>query len=302
MSTLHSQSTERRARARDGYPISGLAGVLVLGAAALIFWVAESDSPGLPLTALLSAAGLAIVAGILLSGLFMLQPNEAASLTLFGAYVGTDRAAGLRWANPLARKRRLSLRSRNLNTPTLKVNDKRGNPVEIGAVVVWRVRDTAQAVFDVEDFENYVKVQAEAALRHLASLYAYDEGEDLQPGEQTLRGGMDAVSVALQSELQARFQAAGVEVQDAKISHLAYASEIAQVMLRRQQAEAIISARHKIVQGAVGMVEAALHSLSERNVVQLDDERKAAMVSNLLVVLCADRETQPVVNTGTLYN
>jgi regulator of protease activity HflC (stomatin/prohibitin superfamily) len=256
----------------------------------------------LPLTALLSAAGLAIVAGILLSGLFMLQPNEAASLTLFGAYVGTDRAAGLRWANPLARKRRLSLRSRNLNTPTLKVNDKRGNPVEIGAVVVWRVRDTAQAVFDVEDFENYVKVQAEAALRHLASLYAYDEGEDLQPGEQTLRGGMDAVSVALQSELQARFQAAGVEVQDAKISHLAYASEIAQVMLRRQQAEAIISARHKIVQGAVGMVEAALHSLSERNVVQLDDERKAAMVSNLLVVLCADRETQPVVNTGTLYN
>ena len=159
--------------------------------------------------------------------------------------------------------------------PPLKVNDKRGNPVEIGAVVVWRVRDTAQAVFDVDDFETYVKVQAEAAIRHLASMYAYDDGEDLPAGEHTLRGGMDAVSLALRDELQARFDAAGVEVQDAKLSHLAYAPEIAQVMLRRQQAEAIVSARHKIVQGAVGMVEAALKGLSERNVVQLDDERKA---------------------------
>ena len=237
----------------------------------------------------------------MLVGLYMLQPNEAANLTLFGAYTGTDRSEGLRWANPLARKRRLSLRSRNLNVAPLKVNDLRGNPVEIGAVVVWRVRDTAQAAYDVDDFETYVKVQAEAAIRHLASSYAYDDGEDLPAGAHTLRGGMDAVSAALRDELQARFDAAGVEVQDAKLSHLAYAPEIAQVMLRRQQAEAIVSARHKIVQGAVGMVEAALQGLSERNVVQLDDERKASMVSNLLVVLCSDRETQPVVNAGTLY-
>ena len=208
---------------------------------------------------------------------------------------------GLRWANPLLVKRKLSLRARNLNAPTLKVNDKRGNPVEIGAVVVWRVRHTAQAVFDVDDFETYVKVQAEAAVRHLASMYAYDDGEDLAPGAQTLRGGIEAVAATLRDELQARFDAAGVEVLDAKLSHLAYAPEIAQVMLRRQQAEAIVRARHKIVQGAVGMVEAALKGLAERDLLQLDDERRAGMVSNLLVVLCSDHEAQPVINTGTLY-
>lgn len=246
---------------------------------------------------LLLTAGL-----VVLAGLYMLQPNESAILTLFGAYRGSDRHEGLRWANPLLVKRKLSLRSRNLNAPTLKVNDKRGNPVEISAAVVWRVRDTARAVFQVDDFEAYVRVQAEAALRHVASQYAYDEGEDLAPGETTLRAALDEVAAALCRELQARFEDAGVEVTDAKLTHLAYAPEIAQVMLRRQQAEAIISARAKIVHGAVSMVEAALKGLSERQIVVLDDERKAAMVSNLLVVLCSDRETQPIVNTGTLYS
>lgn len=244
---------------------------------------------------------LLIVTGVfMLAGLYMLQPNEAAILTLFGHYVGSDRSEGLRWANPFYVKRKMSLRARNLNAPTLKVNDKRGNPVEISAVVVWRVDDTAQAVFDVDDYEHYVKVQAEAAIRHLATQFAYDEGEDLAPGETTLRSGEAAIG-ALKRELQERFDAAGVIVEDAKLSHLAYAPEIAQVMLRRQQAEAIISARSKIVLGAVSMVEAALKGLSEREIVQLDDERKAAMVSNLLVVLCSDKDTQPIVNTGTLY-
>ena len=289
---------ERAAATRNGYPMAAL-GIALLLATPLIGLLAARGG-GLPMLALLP---FTLAGGVLtLLGLYMLQPNEAANLTLFGEYTGTDRGEGLRWANPLARKGRLSLRSRNLNVAPLKVNDQRGNPVEIGAVVVWRVRDTAQAAFDVDDYETYVSVQAEAAIRHLASLYAYDDGEDLPAGQPTLRGGMDAVSMALRDELQARFDAAGVEVQDAKLSHLAYAPEIAQVMLRRQQAEAIVSARHKIVQGAVGMVEAALQGLSERNVVHLDDERKASMVSNLLVVLCSDRETQPVVNTGTLYS
>jgi regulator of protease activity HflC (stomatin/prohibitin superfamily) len=235
-------------------------------------------------------------------GLYMLQPNEAAVLTFFGRYVGTDRSKGLRWANPLLVKRKLSLRARNFNAPTLKVNDQRGNPIEISAAVVWAVRDTAQALFEADDFERYVHVQAEAALRHLASRYPYDEGEHEGGAVVTLRGGMDEVSEALRTELEARFAKAGVQVMDARLTHLAYAPEIAQVMLRRQQAEAIISARHKIVQGAVSMVEAAIRGLSDREIVQLDDERKAAMVSNLLVVLCSDRDTQPVVNAGTLYN
>lgn len=245
---------------------------------------------------------LLVVAGVVtLVGLYMLQPNEAAILTLFGRYVGTDRSQGLRWTNPFYVKRKMSLRARNLNASTLKVNDKRGNPVEISAVVVWRVDDTAQAVFDVDDYETYVSIQAESAIRHIAAQFAYDEGEDLAPGETTLRAG-DAAASALRAELQARFAAAGVAVLEARLSHLAYAPEIAQVMLRRQQAEAIISARQKIVHGAVTMVESALHGLSERQIVELDDERKAAMVGNLLVVLCSDRETQPIVNAGTLYN
>ncbi|GGY34352.1 SPFH domain-containing protein [Pseudoduganella albidiflava] len=251
---------------------------------------------------LLPGIVLIVVGVFLAAGLYMLQPNETAILTLFGRYVGTDRSEGLRWAFPLYRKRKLTVRARNLNVATLKVNDKRGNPIEIGAAVVWRVRDTAQAVFEVDDFERYVSIQAEAALRHLASQYAYDEADDLAAGETTLRAGANEVALALRAELQARFEAAGVETVDAKLTHLAYAAEIAQVMLRRQQAEAIISARAKIVHGAVTMVDAALKALAERDIVELDPERKAAMVSNLLVVLCSDQNAQPIINAGTLYN
>jgi regulator of protease activity HflC (stomatin/prohibitin superfamily) len=283
--------TEKPFSSYSGY--LALTGVVLL--AILAFLMARGFQPLL--------AGLcALLAVFIAPGLYMLQPNESAILTLFGQYIGTDRNEGLRWAFPLYRKQRLSLRARNLNAPTLKVNDKRGNPVEISAAIVWRVQDTAQAVFDVDDFERYVAVQAEAAIRHLASRYAYDDGEDLAQGEMTLRSGMDEVSMALRAELQDRFRAAGVETVDAKLTHLAYAPEIAQVMLRRQQAEAIVSARSRIVHGAVSMVESALHALAEREIVELDAERKAAMVSNLLVVLCSDKETQPIVNTGTLYN
>jgi regulator of protease activity HflC (stomatin/prohibitin superfamily) len=289
---------EKAFSSTNGY-LAACAGIVFLLGAAYLFKTGVETPAGLPL---LGAVALGLAGLLCLTGLFMLQPNESAILTLFGKYIGTDRSEGLRWAFPLYVKRRLSLRARNFNAPTLKVNDKRGNPVEISAAVVWRVRDTAQAVFEVDDFERYVSIQAEAALRHLASQYAYDEGEDLPQGETTLRAGMDVVADALKTELQARFEAAGVEVLDAKLTHLAYAAEIAQVMLRRQQAEAIISARSKIVHGAVSMVEAALKGLSERGIVELDDERKAAMVSNLLVVLCSDKETQPIINTGTLYN
>lgn len=283
----------------NGYLAAG-AGIVLLLAAFYLFQRMAASPQGLYY--LIGSGALLLATALCLGGLYMLQPNESAILTLFGKYVGTDRSEGLRWAFPFYVKRRLSLRARNFNAPTLKVNDKRGNPVEISAAIVWRVRDTAQAVFEVDDFERYVAIQAEAALRHLASQYAYDEGEDLAAGETTLRAGMDVVADTLRGELQARFEAAGVEVLDAKLTHLAYAAEIAQVMLRRQQAEAIISARAKIVHGAVSMVETALNGLSERGIVQLDDERKAAMVSNLLVVLCSDKETQPIVNTGTLYN
>ena len=235
-------------------------------------------------------------------GFFMLQPNEAAVITLFGDYLGTERQPGLRWTLPWNIRKRVSVRARNQNIETLKVNDKRGNPVEIGAVVVWRVEDTAQALFDVEDFENFVRVQSESALRHVATRYNYDFGEDHEANEVTLRAGAEVVAETLREELQARVQLAGVKIVEAKLTHLAYAPEIAGAMLRRQQAEAVISARTKIVAGAVSMVEMALKSLSEKNVVELDDERRAAMVSNLMVVLCSDRDAQPVVNAGTLYN
>jgi len=241
-----------------------------------------------------------LLGALTLAGLYTLQPNEAAILQLFGAYRGTSRVAGLRAANPFYTRKKLSLRARNLNGEKLKVNDKRGNPIEIGAVIVWRVEDTAKARFEVDDVDLYVKLQSEAALRHVASLYAYDEADSQDAEEITLRGGLDDVAQALAAELSARFASAGVLVSDARLTHLAYAPEIAQVMLRRQQAEAVISARHKIVQGAVAMVESALTALSERNVVTLDDERKAAMVSNLLVVLCGDNEAQPIINAGTL--
>lgn len=232
-------------------------------------------------------------------GFFTLQPNEACVLILFGSYVGTVRKAGFHWTNPFNSKKKMSLRARNFNSDKLKVNDKRGNPVEIGSVVVWRVADTAQATFDVDHYETYVHIQSESAMRHLASEYAYDHGEE---DEVTLRGGGERVNQALQIELQERLAKAGVEVDEARITHLAYAPEIAQAMLRRQQAEAVIAARRMIVHGAVSMVEMALDELKSREVVDLDDERRAAMVSNLLVVLCAESEVTPVVNTGTLYH
>jgi hypothetical protein len=287
---------ERALQSASGY-LMILLGLLALAAGISLLVLRMATPPfGLVLMLALFAGGAAALAG-----LYMLQPNEAAILMLFGEYRGTDRSEGLRWANPFYGRRRISLRARNLNMPTLKVNDKRGNPVEISAAVVWRVRDTAQAVFEVDSYETFVKVQAETALRHLASLYNYDESEDTGVREITLRGGLEDVAGALRTELQARLADAGVEVLDAKLTHLAYAAEIAQVMLRRQQAEAIISARTKIVHGAVSMVETALKGLSEREIVVLDDERKAAMVSNLLVVLCSDKDTQPIVNAGTLY-
>jgi regulator of protease activity HflC (stomatin/prohibitin superfamily) len=234
-------------------------------------------------------------------GFFALQPNEARVMILFGAYRGTVRQSGFHWANPFMSRIPLSLRARNLNGDKLKVNDKRGNPIEIAAVVVWRVQDTAQAIFDVDNFENYVRVQSESAVRHLANAYPYDHGEDTEGGETTLRSSVDEVSAALQAELAARLSKAGVFVEEARLTHLAYAPEIASAMLRRQQAEAVIAARQKIVHGAVSMVDMALKELAAKSVVTLDDERKAAMVSNLLVVLCGESEVHPVVNAGTLY-
>jgi ribosome-associated translation inhibitor RaiA len=249
---------------------------------------------------LFAASGVLLLLAIVGScGFFTLQPNEAAVLILFGAYKGTVRDSGFFWTNPFIRIGKISLRARNLNGERLKVNDKRGNPIEIAAVVVWRVQDTAQACFDVDNYEHYVAVQSESAVRHLASGYAYDEGEQ---NEITLRGGSDDVSAALREELHQRLTKAGVHVEEARITHLAYAPEIAQAMLRRQQAEAIIAARQKIVHGAVSMVDMALKELADKHVVNLDEERKAAMVSNLLVVLCGEAEVHPVVNTGTLYN
>ncbi len=258
------------------------------------------------------AGVVVILAGVLvLAGLYMLQPNQNAVLTLFGRYVGTDRGNGLRWAAPFYRKTKVSMRAHNFVSDRIKVNDARGNPIEIAAAIVWRIRDAAQALFDVEDYEAYVRVQAETAIRHLASSYPYDEGIDVEvveaatpktTAELTLRSSMDQVTKSLIAELADRLDIAGISIDDAKLTHLAYAPEIAGVMLRRQQAEAIISARQKIVLGAVTMVEMALKGLSERHIIELDDERKAAMVSNLLVVLCSENDTQPVINTGTLYN
>lgn len=233
-----------------------------------------------------------------LAGLFTLNPNEGKVLQLFGQYAGTAREPGLRWANPFYTKRRVSLRVRNFESAHLKVNDREGNPIEIAAVIVWKVVDTAEALFEVDDYANYVKVQSEAAVRNLASNYAYDTHQE---HEMSLRGSTAEVAEHLKKEIQERLTKAGIMVVEARISHLAYAPEIAAAMLQRQQAGAIIAARQRIVEGAVGMVEMALEMLSKRSIVQLDDERKASMVSNLLVVLCGERAAQPVVNTGTIY-
>ena len=236
---------------------------------------------------------------VLSSGFFTLPPNVACILSLFGEYKGTVRDSGFFWTNPFMTKRQISLRSRSLEGAKLKVNDKQGNPIEIGIVVVWKVQDTAEAVFDVENYEQFVQIQSETAVRHLANSYAYDHGEE---HEITLRSGVDEVSSALLMELQERLSRAGVHVEEARLTHLSYASEIAGVMLRRQQAEAVIAARQKIVHGAVSMVQMALNELAEKEIVHLDDDRKAAMVNNLLVILCGEGEARPVLNTGTLFN
>ena len=256
-----------------------------------------------PIPAKIGIAILMPVLIVLLFGHFTVQPNEAMVLLLFGAYRGTEIRSGFFWANPFLTKTRISRRARNFDGDKLKVNDKRGNPIEISAVVVWRVKDTAKAAFDVDDYAHFVRVQSESALRHLANDYAYDHGEetDDSSGEFTLRSSTEEVSEALKTELSHRLAKAGVEVEEARLNHLAYAPEIASAMLRRQQAEAIIAARTKIVHGAVSMVEMAIDGLESHQVVKLDEERKAAMVSNLLVVLCSDSDAQPVVNTGSLY-
>ncbi len=255
-----------------------------------------------PMAATALVLGLIFLLGWSLhtGGFFTLQPNVAAVLTLFGDYRGTVKQPGWHWANPFYTKKKVSLRSRNLNGEKLKVNDEMGNPIEIAAVVVWHVHNTYEAVFDVENYTDYVKIQSESAIRHLAGLYPYDITDDTQ--KLSLRGSADEVSAALARELQERVGKAGVIIDEARLSHLAYAPEIAAVMLMRQQASAIVAARQKIVEGAVGMVEMALRKIDEDRVAQLDDERKAAMVSNLMVVLCGERAAQPVINTGTLHN
>jgi regulator of protease activity HflC (stomatin/prohibitin superfamily) len=266
----------------------------------------------LPAVFVLSGFGLLVLGGALklvailalilvvigFFGFYMVQPNQCAVLQLFGRYVGSDLQTGLRWANPFYSKQKVSLRVRNFESGKLKVNDHSGNPVEIAAVVVWKVVDSAEAVFEVEDYENFVSIQSEAALRFLASSYPYEAVEDI---DISLRSNGPEVTDLLKAEIQARLDKAGVEVLEARISHLAYAPEIASAMLQRQQARAVVMARQQLVEGAVGMVELALARLSEKNMVQLDEERKAAMVSNLLVVLCGDHQVQPVINTGTLY-
>jgi regulator of protease activity HflC (stomatin/prohibitin superfamily) len=235
---------------------------------------------------------------LVMPGFYMLQPNQAVAITLFGEYQGTDRATGLRWTWPWMSKKKVSVRANNFISDKIKVNDLRGNPIEMAAQIVWRVVDTAQALFDVDDYKQFVRVQVEAAIRTIGSRYPYD---DFEHQEVTLRGNHDQVGVELRTELQARLAVAGITVDECGFTHLAYAQEIAGAMLRRQQAQAVVAARKTLVEGAVGMVEMALAMLSEKNVVELDDERRAAMVSNLMVVLCGERDTQPVVNTGTLY-
>ncbi len=253
---------------------------------------------GLAAFGLVGLAGVGLIDLLVLIGLFVVNPNEARVLQLFGRYVGTATDPGLRWANPLCTKRRVSLRVRNFETERSKVNDTDGNPIEMAAVVVWRVVNTAEASFEVDDYVNYVQVQSESAVRNLATQYPYDTDDS---GKLSLRGSTDEIAQHLRTEIQGRLDKAGVEVIEARITHLAYASEIASAMLQRQQAGAIVAARGQIVEGAVSMVQMALHSLSDRQIVDLDEERKAAMVSNLLVVLCGDKGTQPVVNTGTLH-
>lgn len=295
MATTHSKSTERPASTANGILM------LLLGLALLIGGpVAVAQDPD-NIFLLVSGVVAAVIGLLLVCGLYSLQPNESMAILLFGDYRGTDRKTGLRWVLPWYSRKKISLRVRNLTSDKLKVNDKRGSPIEIAANVVWRVEDSAQALFDVDDYQAFVNIQVDTALRDIASHYAYDHGEEAEAPEMTLRADAEDVAGRLRDELVNRVSVAGVAVDEARLAHLAYAPEIAGAMLRRQQAEAILAARRLIVRGAVGMVENALADLNERGVVELDEDRKAAMVSNLLVVLCADREAQPVVNAGTLY-
>ena len=270
---------------------------LLFASAGNIWWFVEMARTEHVL-GIIGASATALVLILLWVGLFIVNPNEAKVLQLFGHYVGTVHEQGLKWANPFYTKRKISVRVRNFETAKLKVNDKRGTPIEIAAVVVWKVVDTAEALFEVDEYEDYIHVQSESAVRGMATDYPYDTYTD---GEVSLTGHLGEIAERLQKEIQDRLEKAGIRVLEARISHLAYAPEIAGPMLQRQQASAIIAARQKIVEGAVGMVETALDMLSKQNIVRLDEERKAAMVSNLLVVLCSDRATTPVVNTGSLY-
>jgi len=289
---METHTVEKQAWSLNGYPMVGLLLINIIIFFSTLITV-EADSK----LFVFILVPISIFIGV---GFYMVQPKQARVLTLFGKYKGSDKTTGLRWANPLYIKGQISLRIRNFESDKLKVNDQLGNPIEIACVVVWEVTDSAEALFEVDDYESFVSIQSEAALRNLATSYPYDQHE----GEQqvSLRSHANQIATALQSEIQSRLSQAGVNVIEARISHLAYAPEIASAMLQRQQAAAIISARERIVEGAVGMVELALNRLSEHNVVELDEERKAAMVSNLLVVLCSDKNTQPVVNTGSLYN
>jgi regulator of protease activity HflC (stomatin/prohibitin superfamily) len=300
MNTPQSASSERSISTPSGWLMLIIVLALVLVAAAWFLTNVTTRHVSVP--QVFGALLLFIATMVLTKGFFTLQPNEASVLLLFGSYCGTERRPGFHWTNPFYTKRKVSLRAHNLNSEKLKVNDKRGNPIEIGAVVVWRVQDTAQALFDVENYTSYITIQSEAALRHLASSYSYDHGGGDGDPEVNLRNGGNEVAQALQTELQERLGKAGVFVEEARIAHLAYAPEIAQAMLRVQQAEAVIAARTKIVHGAVSMVEMALNELAAKQVVNLDDERRASMVSNLLVVLCGETEASPVINTGTLYH
>jgi regulator of protease activity HflC (stomatin/prohibitin superfamily) len=291
-------TAERKAETFSGYMFLVLL-LLIIALQAFGIYNLASERYGtvgmLPIAAVIIGPILLI---LILPGFFMLQPNQAAAITLFGSYKGTDRATGLRWTWPWLMKKKLSVRANNFISEKIKVNDLRGNPIDIAAQIMWRVVDTAQALFDVDDYKQFVRVQVEAAIRTIGSRYPYD---DFQHQDITLRGNHDEVGVELRKELQERLAVAGITIDECGFTYLAYATEIAGAMLRRQQAQAVVAARKTLVEGAVGMVEMALAALSEKNVVELDDERRAAMVSNLMVVLCGERDTQPVVNTGTLY-
>jgi regulator of protease activity HflC (stomatin/prohibitin superfamily) len=288
-------TSERPASTYSGYLMLILLLLAILADAYAIATLPQGPGGVLNVVTLIAAT---LVFILVIPGFYMLQPNQAAAITLFGSYSGTDRTTGLRWTWPWLTKKKVSVRANNFISDKIKVNDLRGNPIEMAAQIVWRVVDTAQALFDVDDYRSFVSVQVEAAIRTIGSRYPYD---DFEHQEVTLRGNHDQVGAELRTELQARLAVAGITVDECGFTHLAYAQEIAGAMLRRQQAQAVVAARKTLVEGAVGMVEMALAMLSEKNVVELDDERRAAMVSNLMVVLCGERDTQPVINTGTLY-